>query len=136
MEYTFYTNNLELFANFDILGELGSRCVHVVNASCKIIKFGIIHVTTFRSTGLIDSDYEFEFIINNINQPPFTITLDNSVGTDRARTIDLENLNLFLNAGDCIGIRYNSGNIGNYMQARILVDTNRRQGDFNSESIQ
>ena len=136
MEYIFASNNLAINANFNVLGVTGSRCVHVINATCKIIKFGIIHVSNFRTTGLINTTYTFEFIINNINQPPFSLTLNNSVGTTRSRVVDLENLNIFLNAGDCIGLRYVSGNKGNYMEARILVDTNNRQGNFNVENIE
>ena len=129
-EYIFATNNAVVNANFNILGVLGSRCVHVVNTTCKIIKFGLLHVSNIRTAGLIDRTYSFEFIINNINQPPFELTLANS------GTVDLENLNIFLNAGDCIGLRLVTGNFGNYMECRILMDTNNRQANFDSENIE
>ena len=135
-EFIFASNNAAINANFNVLGITGSRCVHVVNSTCKIIKFGLLHVSNFRTNGLINTTYTFEFIINNLNQPPFSLTLNNSVGTERARVVDLEDLNVFLNAGDCIGLRFVSGNTGNYMECRILMDTNNRQENFNTENIE
>ena len=130
-EFTFFSNNVELNANFRILGENGSRCVHVLNHSCRLVGFGIIHVSTFRTVGLINEDYNFEIITNNVNQAPFTIGLNNSTGTARARSRSIEDLNIFLSAGDCLGLRFVSGNTGDYMQARITVDFNTRSPNAN-----
>ena len=137
IEYPFRSNNLQTNANFNIAGASGSRCAYVINASGKISKVGIIHVSTFRTVGLIDRDYSFEFIINNINLPQFTITFPGGE-TLRSLTQDVENLDVFVNQGDCLGIRYvPTTNVatGNYFEIKISVDTNNRQTDFESELI-
>ena len=136
-EYTFFTNNLQNNATFDILGELGSRCVHVINTTGKIVKIGVLHVTTFRSVGLIDRDYSFEIIHNNINLPFFTVNTTPS-NDRRSTTMDLEHLNIFVRQGDCIGIRYivgNNGRTGDYCQVRLTIDANARDRSFNEELI-
>ena len=84
----------KLMLILNILGTTGSRCVHVANASGKLVKKGLLHVSTFRSIGVIDRDYQFEFIINNLNQPPFTVTFPGG-GTLRSLTQDIEDLNYF-----------------------------------------
>ena len=137
IEYAFRSNNLQTNANFNILGTLGSRCVHVINARCKIIKIGIVHVSTFRSIGVIDRDYSFEFIINNINEPQFTVTFPGGA-VRRSITQDIEDLNYFLNPGDCFGIRYvptTNAATGNYCEVRVSCDTNAREDDFENELI-
>ena len=141
-EYTFFTNSLQNNASFDILGVRGSRCVHVINTSGQIVKIGVLHVTTFRSIGLIDRLYFFEIIHNNINLPLFSINPDNAAtfitNDRRSMTLDIEHLNLFVNQGDCIGIRYvvgNNGRTGDYCQVRLTVDTNARQNDFGGNQI-
>ena len=140
MEYVFATNDLQNNAAFDILGQRGSRCVHVCNASGKLVKMGLLHVTSFRSVGLIDRGYFFEIIINNINQPLFQFTLEDSVGNNdgRSRTIDIEHLNLFVNQGDCIGLRYvvgSNGRTGDYCEVRLMVDCNARRDNFGGSEI-
>ena len=140
MEYVFATNSLLNNASFDVLGERGSRCVHVCNASGKLVKIGLLHVTTFRSVGLIDRTYSFEIILNNLNQQFFNFTLEDSVGNNdgRSRTMDIEHLNLFVNQGDCIGIRYvvgRNGRTGDYCEVRIMVDANARQNGFGGAEI-
>ena len=139
-EYTFFTNSLQNNASFDILGERGSRCVHVVNTSGSISKIGVLHVTTFRSVGLIDRAYFFEIIHNNINLQLFNVSPDNAETSNdgRSMTRDIEHLNLFVNQGDCIGIRYvigNSGRTGGYCQVRLTVDSNARQDNFGGNLI-
>ena len=137
IEYPFRSNNLQTNANFNISGASGSRCAYVINASGKISKVGIIHVSTFRTVGLIDRDYSFEFIINNINLPQFTVTFPGGE-TLRSLTQDVENLDVFVNQGDCIGVRYvptTNANTGNYFEIKISVDTNQRQGDYETELI-
>ena len=141
MEYVFATNSLQNNASFDILGTRGSRCFHVCNASGKLTKLGLLHVSTFRSVGLIDRNYNFEIILNNINQRNFALTLQNSVGDNggRSRTMDIENLNLFVSQGDCIGLRYivgQNGRTGDYCEVRIMVDANARRDNFGLEAIQ
>ena len=139
-EFVFASNNATIGEEFNIIGENGSRVAYVFTASCKIIKFGLIHVSNFRTTGLINDTYSFEFIINNRNRTAFELTLDNSEGTDRARVMDVEDLNNFVSARDSMGLRFVSGLAGNYMEARVLVDFNNRSttaiGGFNSETIQ
>ena len=140
MEYVFATNSLQNNASFDVLGERGSRCVHVCNASGKLVKMGLLHVTTFRSIGLIDRNYSFEIILNNLNQQFFNFTIAVSVGNNdgRSRTMDIEHLNLFVNQGDCIGLRYvvgQNGRTGDYCEVRIMVDTNARQSGFGASEI-
>ena len=141
MDYVFATNDLQNNAAFDVLGVRGSRCVHVCNASGKIVKFGLLHVSGFRNVGLIDRSYSFEIIINDVNQRIFALTLDNSVGDNggRSRTMDVENLNMFVNQGDCIGLRYVAGSdarTGNYCEVRITVDANARRDNFGLAEIQ
>ena len=141
MEYIFVTNSLQNNASFDVLGERGSRCVHVCNASGKLVKMGLLHVTTFRSIGLIDRNYSFEIILNNINQQFFNFTIADSVGDNggRSRTMDIEHLNLFVNQGDCIGLRYivgANGRTGDYCEVRLLVDANARQNNFGGAEIE
>ena len=141
MEYVFVTNRLQNNASFDVLGTRGSRCVHVCNASGKLVKMGLLHVSNFRTVGLIDRNYSFEIILNDVNQRFFSLTLDNSVGdkNNRSRTMDIENLNLFVSQGDCIGLRYvvgRGGRTGDYCEVRIMIDANVRQNDFGLEAIQ
>ena len=139
MEYVFYTNNLIENANFDILDRRASRNVHVINASGKLVKFGILHTTLSRNSGLIDRDYRFEIIINDINLSAFTVSLNNSIGSTISRTRDIESSNIFVNEGDSIGLRYfvgDNSNRGNYFQARITVDVNARNTNLNPELIQ
>ena len=141
-EYTFFTNSLQNNASFNILGVTGSRCVHVINTSGLISKIGLLHVTTFRSIGLIDRLYFFEIIHNNINLPLFSLNPDNaataiSVGR-RSMTVDIENLNMFVEQGDCIGIRYvvgTNGRTGDYCQVRLTVDANARRNNFGGALI-
>ena len=139
-DYVFSTNSLQNNALFSVEGEDGSRNIHVCNTSGKIIKFGLLHVTQFRSVGLIDRGYLFEIIINNINQNALNINLDNSVGNNenRTRSMDIENLNLFVNQGDSLGLRYligSNGRTGDYCQVRLTVDTNARRDDFGNPLI-
>ena len=142
MEYTFFTNSLQNNASFDILGERGSRCVHVINAAGLISKIGVLHVTTFRSIGLIDRIYSFEIIHNNINLPFFSLNPTNAATSieagRRSMTVDIENQNIFVEAGDCIGIRYvvgQNGRTGDYCQVRLSVDTNARRNNFGGDQI-
>ena len=141
-EYTFFTNSLQNNASFDILGTRGSRCVHVINTSGLISKIGVIHVTQFRSIGLIDRLYFFEIIHNNINLPLFSLNPDNAATSieagRRSMTVDIENLNMFVEQGDCIGIRYvvgQNGRTGDYCQVRLTVDANARQNNFGGSLI-
>ena len=139
-KYTFFTNSLQNNASFDILGERGSRCVHVCNASGLLVKIGVLHVTTFRSIGLIDRAYFFEIIHNNIDQQLFSVRPDNSVTTNdgRSATLDIEFLNIFVNQGDCLGVRYvqgTNGRTGDYCQVRLMVDANARQNNFGGTQI-
>ena len=141
-EYTFFTNSLQNNASFDILGVRGSRCVHVINTSGLISKIGVLHVTTFRSIGLIDRLYSFEIIHNNINLPLISLNPSNAatairVGR-RSMTVDIENQNIFVEQGDCIGIRYvvgQNGRTGDYCQVRITVDANARRNNFGGATI-
>ena len=137
IEYVFTTNNLIDNARFDILGVTGSRCVSVVNSTGKLIKIGILHVTQQRTNGLIDRNYSFELIINNINQTTFVV---NYPGGGPLRTLvqDIENLNYFLNEGDSIGLRYvptGNHNTGNYCEVRLTLDTNARNDNFGGSNI-
>ena len=139
-EYTFFTNSLQNNASFDVLGVRGSRCIHVINTSGLISKFGLLHVTTFRSIGLIDRAYNFEIIHNNINLPLLNISPNNAVTDNEGRsaTRDIENLNIFVNQGDCIGVRYvvgSNGRTGDYCQVRITIDANARRNNFGRSDI-
>ena len=139
MEYIFTTNNLTANANFNVLNILASRNLHVCNASGKIVKFGFLHTTLLRNVGLIDKEYRFEIIINDVNQPEFTLNFTNSTGNEISRTRDVENLNLFVEQGDSIGLRYvvyPGANSGNYAQARIMIDINARNTNLNPSLIQ
>ena len=127
-EYVFRTNNLILFANFNILGENGSRCNYVINEDCKVKKIGLLNVTNRRTEGLIDRIYQFELIINNVNSGRFNI---NYPGGGKLRTVvqNIDNLNLFLKSGDCLGVRYSrrgNDNTGGYCELRITADANRK----------
>ena len=141
-EYTFFTNSLQNNASFDILGTRGSRCVHVINSGGLLSKIGVLHVTQFRSIGLIDRLYSFEIIHNNINLPIFSLNPSNAATSieagRRSMTVDIENLNIFVETGDCIGIRYvvgNNGRTGDYCQVRLTVDTNARRNNFGGSNI-
>ena len=141
-EYTFFTNSLQNNASFDILGVRGSRCVHVINTSGLLSKIGVLHVTQFRSVGLIDRLYFFEIIHNNINLPLFSLNPDNAATAIRAgrrsMTVDIENLNIFVEQGDCIGIRYvvgQNGRTGDYCQVRLTIDANARRNNFGGALI-
>ena len=122
-EYVFRTNNLQLFALFNVLGNLSSRCLYVINEPCKITKVGLLHVTNRRTEGLIDRIYQIEFIVNNRNRGRIDI---NYPGGGILRTVvqDISNLNLSLNSGDCLGLRYSrrgGDNTGNYCEVRATT---------------
>ena len=137
-DYIFTTNNLQNNDTFTIEGGGSGRCVHVCNASGKIVKIGFVHVSRVRRDGLIDRPYNFEVIINNVNRGFYEITLEDSVGSSRSRTTDVEHLNLFVNRGDCIGCRYgrgSNGRTGEYCQVRLTVDHNARQNNFDGAEI-
>ena len=127
VEYPFVSNNLQVNSNFDILGEDGSRCCYVVNNDCKVIKIGIIHVTNFRSEGVIDRNYTFDLIVNNVNKEQFFTIEYNDENPLRSLSQDISNLNIFLKEGDCIGLRYvptGDDNTGNYCEVRLTCDLN------------
>ena len=48
-EFVFTTNNATIGEEFNILKQNGSRIAYVFTASCKIIKFGLLHVSNFRT---------------------------------------------------------------------------------------
>ena len=139
-EYTFFTNSLANNASFVILGVGGSRCVHVINASGLISKIGVLHVTTFRSIGLIDRSYFFEIIHNNLNLALMQVDPNQAETSNdgRSMTLDIEDRNIFVQQGDCIGLRYvigSNGRTGDYCQVRLTVDTNARRDNFGGETI-
>ena len=125
IEYTFSSNNVSLNANFNILGTTGSRNVHVVNNECKLIKVGLLHVTTFRSVGVINAEYKFEVIKNNINlnAPEQIITIPGDPNDVKiSTTVDVRSLNIIFVPGDSIGLRFISGRTGDYMEVRLTLD--------------
>ena len=141
VDYIFVSNNLRLGAVFNVLGSERSRCVSVVNFSGKLIKIGILHVTSQRTNGLINRNYIFQLIINNGFRQPITV---NFPGGGRTRTVvqDIENLNLFIDEGDTLGLNYNGsggdggGNAtGNYCEVRLTLDTNARRNNFGGSLI-
>ena len=137
-DYIFETSDLQFFATFEVFGQRSSRIVHVCNTSGKVVKFGLLHIDINTAEGLINNQYTFQIIINNVNRTLFTINLDNSVGDNISRTMDIEHFNIFVNQGDCLGIRYSrsgSVNSGNYCQARFTIDTNARQDNFGLREI-
>ena len=142
-DYRFITNNLRIGSFFEEARNGRSRILHVVNFRCKIIKIGVLHTNTQRNAGLIDRNYIFQIIINGDFQPQFTV---NYLGENRARQLtivqDIENLNLFLNEGDTLGLNYNGsggdngGNaVANYCEVRLTVDTNARRDGFEEANI-
>ena len=97
-----------------------------------------MHVDLSSYEGLINRQYRFNVIINDEQQELFAINPDNSVGSSLSRTLDVENFNIFVNAGDSLGIRYQrdaNANEGNYCQVRVTVDTNARQSNFGERRI-
>ena len=138
-DYVFETDNLIHFASFKVFGVNLSRLVHVVNTSGKIIKIGLAHINLNTQEGLIDREYRFTIIINNINAQSLTpINESNSVGSSFSRVANIENQNLFVNAGDILGIRYQrdaNSNTGQYCQVRLTVDTNARPDNFLTNNI-
>ena len=141
VDYIFVSNNLRLGASFNVLGNERSRCVSVVNFTGKLIKIGVLHVTTQRKNGLINRNYIFQLIINNGFRQPLTV---NFPGGSRRRSVvqDIENLNIFLSEGDTIGLNYNGsggdggGNAtGNYCEVRLTLDTNARRNNFGGSTI-
>ena len=129
VEYPFVSINLQINANFNILGEEGSRCCYVINNDCKVIKIGIIHITNFSLEALIDRSYTFDLIVNNVNiEQFFTIEYPGN-GVFRSLTQDIEHFNIFLKEGDCIGLRYvptGDNNTGNYCEVRLTCDLNAK----------
>ena len=137
-DYVFSTNELAPNSSFDVLGLRASRIIHVINVAGKIVRFGITHANEIRNNGLIDRNYRFELIINSVNRPPFDINQNNSRGSILARTREMDELNIFVNEGDSLGLRYvqqQGSNIGEYLQARVTVDTNLRNRNLNVNSI-
>ena len=137
-EYVFETDDLRHFAAFNVFEARSSRMVHVVNTSGQLIKFGLLHVDLSTSEGRINRQYRFNVIINDEDQEFITINPDNSVGNSSSRTVDVENLNLFVSSGDTLGIRYQrdgGSNVGNYCQVRLTVDTNARRSNFGETHI-
>ena len=65
---------------------------------------------------------------------------DNAIVSDggRSMTRDIESLNIFVNQGDCLGLRYvvgSNGRTGDYCQVRLTVDANARQNNFGGDQI-
>ena len=137
-DYIFEAEELTFFATFNVFNTRSSRAVHVCNTSGKIVKLGLLHVDLSSYEGLINREYRFNVIINDENQQLIAINPNNSVGSSLSRTLDVENFNIFVNAGDFLGIRYQrdgGGNEGNYCQVRVTVDTNARQSNFGEREI-
>ena len=137
-DYIFEAEELQFFATFNVFSMRSSRAVHVCNTSGKIVKIGLLHVDLSSYEGLINREYRFNVIINDNNQQLIAINPNNSVGSSSSRTLDVENFNIFINAGDFLGIRYQrdgGANEGNYCQVRVTVDTNARRSGFDERGI-
>ena len=124
LEYNFETEDAQLNALFTIGNVNNSRIVHVINTPCRVVRFGVIHFSRESFIGFIDTEYRYELIINNVNNRNEIVVPGISRGNPISTTVDVENLNLTLTRGGTLGLRYVSGNIGNFMHCTVTVDTN------------
>ena len=140
IEYVFNTPNLRLGAIFEIVRNGRSRLASVVNFNCKLIKIGVLHTNGTRTVGLIDRNYAFQIIRNNVVLPIFIVNYPGG-GRIISMSQDIENLNIFFNEGDNLGLSYNGtgdsgGNAtGNYAEVRLTFDINARRDGFEEASI-
>ena len=126
LEFVFETEDLQVENSFSN---------HVCTLSGKLVKIGFVHVIRADGTGLIDRDYEFFLLVNDLIPIRIRISKDDGIGSNRSRTIDTENLNIFFNSGDFIRLFYSvvvggSSKTGNYCQVKLIVDTNARNSNF------
>ena len=121
-EYEFESSNARLHAQFTVGGQDRSRIVHVINTYCKAVRFGLLHFSLQNQQGLINREYRFELIVNNVNIGK-EIVVPGS-GNIVSTVVNIENLNIILTGGSNIGLRFVSGNTGNYMKCVLTVDTN------------
>ena len=140
MECVFSSGNLRLGATFEVVRNARSRILSVINFNCKLIKIGVLHTNNNRTSGLIDRNYAFQIIKNNIILPQFIVNFPGG-GRRISMSQDLENLNFFFNEGDNIGLSYNGtgdsgGNAsGNYCEVRLSFDINARRNNFEQPNI-
>ena len=126
LEFVFETEDLQVENSFSN---------HVCTLSGKLVKIGFVHVIRADGTGLIDRDYQFFLLVNDLNPIRIRISKDDGIGSNRSRTIDTENLNIFFNSGDFIRLFYSvvvggRSKTGNYCQVKLTVDTNARESNF------
>ena len=124
LEYNFETEDAQLNALFTIGNVNNSRIVHVINTPCRAVRFGLIHFSRESFVGFIDTEYRFELIINNINNRNEIVVPGLTRGNPISTTVNIENLNLTLQQGGTLGLRFVSGNIGDFMHCKVTVDTN------------
>ena len=141
IEYVFTTPNLRLGAVFEIVRNGRSRLASVVNFNCKLIKIGVIHTNSQRTAGLINRNYAFQVIRNNVVLPRLIINYPGNGERIISMSQNIENLNIFFNEGDNLGLSYDGtgdsgGNAtGNYAEVRLSFDINARREGFEEVNI-
>ena len=141
IEYVFYTPNLRLGTIFEIVRNGRSRLASVVNFNCKLIKIGVLHTNGTRTTGLINRNYAFQVVRNNVVLPVFIVNYPGNGERLISMSQDIENLNIFFNEGDNLGLSYSGtgdsgGNAtGNYAEIRLTFDINARRDGFEETNI-
>ena len=139
IELIFETDNLQFGYRFKVFGVESSRTVHVCNLTGKLVKFGFVHLNLGNNQGLIDRKYRFNLRFNNSGTRAIVVARNQGAGSNRSKTIDTENLNIFFNDGDTIGLNYenadNRGNTGNYCQVKLTIDVNARQESFGNFNL-
>ena len=141
MECVFSTNSLRLGTAFELARNQRSRILYVINFNCKLIKIGVLHTTIQRTEGLIDRNYAFQIVRNNQLLPQFIVNYPGSGERLVSMSQDLENLNIFFNEGDNIGLSYNGtgdsgGNATNhYCNVTLSFDINARRDEFEQPNI-
>ena len=124
LEYNFEAEDVQLNAQFTIGGVNNSRIVHMINTDCRVVRFGVIHFSRESFVGFIDREYRYEIIINNVNNRNEIVVPGITRGNPISTTVDVEDLNLNLTRGGTMGLRYVSGNVGDFMHCTLTVDTN------------
>ena len=124
LEYNFETEDAQRNALFTIGGVNNSRIVHVINTPCRVVRFGVIHFSRESFVGFINTEYRYELIINNVNNRNEIVVPGLTRGNPVSTTVDVEDLNLTLTRGGTLGLRYVSGNVGDFMHCTVTVDTN------------
>ena len=124
VEYIFESESAKINARFTVGGVSNSRIAYVINQDCLAVRFGILHFDIQTFTGFLDQTHSFEIIVNNINNRSQIVVPAVTTRNPISQTVDISNLNIRLNRGGTIGLRFVDGSTGFFIRCTVTVDTN------------